>query len=196
MSSQYKANFHVSKASSSTSSARTFSFLVFKTTPLVYIKASKPTTCVLDPLTSNVHTELLPTVGLQWRWSAQDPLRCYEWRRDRALPTLLTRLFSTIPNKWQRYPLKPYQFFTIYPPFRTFFFSSASNLPEGKAPRLQSQPLSSGRNGSPRLVLLRRTLWVHQVLWMIQNQRSFISDRHLSNTNSFHDISPKYGHAA
>ena len=76
--SHYKPNFHVSKASSSTSSARTFSFLEFKTIPLVYIKASKPTTCMLAPLPSNVHKELLPTVGLQWRWSAQDPLRCYE----------------------------------------------------------------------------------------------------------------------
>ena len=47
--------------------------------------------------------------------STQDPLRCYEWQRDRALPILLTRLFSTIQNIWQRCPFKPSLLHTMSP---------------------------------------------------------------------------------
>ena len=80
----------------------------------------------------------------------------------------------------------------------SFFFTSASNLPEGKAPRLQCQPLSSRRGGTGRhgwssSVVLSGS--IESCEWH-KTRMPVIPDRHLRTTNSFHDISLKYRHAA
>ena len=85
------------------------------------LKSSWLTTCVKGNLTDtynlsrlrnrliSLSTEVCLSGGCR---SAQDLLRCYDWQRDRALPTRLTWLFPTIiPNIWQRYPFKP----SLYP---------------------------------------------------------------------------------